>query len=127
MSAMKRANYIPAPHFFNLNMACTILQKAFCNGGGGVYLVGSSLERRDFRDVDVRLMLPDEEFDALFGEKLGAYYLNAKWAIMSSSISLYLSQHSGLPVDFQFQRTTEANRDYDGKRSALGLFYEVMK
>jgi hypothetical protein len=41
---------------------------------------------------------------------------------MCSAISLYLSQHSGLPVDFQFQRRTEANAEYDGNRSALGIF-----
>ena len=31
-------------------------------------------------------------------------------------------QQSGLPIDFQIQRQTQANAEHEGKRSALGLF-----
>ena len=44
--------------------SCAIIVQAYPSGG--VFLVGSSLERRDFRDMDVRCMLPDHEFEALF-------------------------------------------------------------
>lgn len=91
----------------------------------GVYLVGSCIERQDFRDVDVRAIVEDGEFDRLFpGHKDGCLMqLNPLWSLMCSSISLYLSQHSGLPVDFQIQRQTQANAEENGRpRSALGMY-----
>lgn len=120
---MNRANYLPAPHFFNLHQACRVVYDAF---GSPPYLVGSSLERRDYRDVDVRLILEDAEFDRLFPGTAGsAYQLDALWSLLNSSIALYLSQHSGLPVDFQIQRMTEANLEYPGARGRqpLGIFF----
>ena len=119
---MKRANYIGAPEMFLLNQACRPLTDAF---GPHLYLVGSSLERRDYRDVDVRCILPDEEFDHLFPGAFGVNYgLHALWSVMCSSISLMLARHSGLPIDFQIQRRTEANKEYDGQRAALGMFLD---
>jgi hypothetical protein len=50
---------------FDLHNACAIIAQAYPECG--VYLVGSSIQRRDFRDVDVRCMLPDEMFDATTG------------------------------------------------------------
>jgi len=41
---------------------------------------------------------------------------------MCTAISLQLSQATGLPIDFQIQAQTEANAEYPGKRSALGIF-----
>jgi hypothetical protein len=125
---MTRVNYLPAPHYFNLNMACRALQEAF-GAHGGVYLVGSALHTRDYRDVDVRCILEDAEFDRLFpgvsswpGASPSPSY-DPLWSIVCSSISLYLSQHSGLPVDFQIQRMTAANAvDGDKPRSAIGIF-----
>jgi hypothetical protein len=119
---MKRANYIGAPHFFNLNQACLTLNQAF--GFGHIYLVGSSIERRDFRDVDVRCILPDEKFAQLFSGLTGDPTRNAFWSLLCSSISLWLSQHSGLPVDFQIQQQTVANAENNGPRHALGLFID---
>lgn len=118
--AKKRANFIRAPHFFNLNMACRALAEAFDNH---IYLVGSSLERRDYGDVDVRCILPDDDFDRLFPNLCGSPSRDPLWSLMCSSISLYLSQHSDLPVDFQIQRMTEANAEFEGPRHALGIFY----
>lgn len=123
---MTRANYLPAPHYFNLNHACQILNEAF--GWGTTFLVGSSIERRDFRDVDVRCILADEDFDKFFPGLTGNPANHALWSIMCSSISLWLSQHTGLPVDFQIQRRTDANAKNEGRpRSALGMFYGQKK
>lgn len=116
----RRANYIPAPHYFNLNNACRVLNDAF--DSVGVFLVGSALERQDFRDVDVRCILDDEEFERLFPNAVGSPPNHALWSIMCVSISLYLSEQSKLPVDFQIQQMTAANKKHDGKRSALGIF-----
>lgn len=128
MSQWKRANYVPAPHFFALNHACSLLNRAL--GGFGCYLVGSSLERRDYRDVDVRFILSDEEFDRLFrvrpedAESGAAGWLNPLWSLMCTSISVWLREQTGLPVDFQIQRQTQANEKHPGTRSALGIFLD---
>lgn len=118
----ERASYLPAPAQFNLNHACVPLWSAF----GDCYLVGSSLERRDFRDVDIRCILPDEEFNALFPDigrsKSGSWMYSSRWSVMCASISEWLSRQSGLPVDFQFQRQTDANNEFKGVRSAIGMF-----
>lgn len=114
-----RANFLPAPHFYNLNQACAVVNTAF--GGFGCYLVGSSLERRDFRDVDVRLILADAEYDRLF--KGETSWLDAFWSLTCTSVSLWLSQQAGLPIDFQIQRQSKANEQHgDKQRSALGVF-----
>lgn len=118
MTDVKRANYLPVPHVFNLNQACMVLSEAF---GYGVYLVGSSLHKRDYRDVDVRAILPDEEYDRLF-PGIGIEQHHPLWSVMCASISLFLEKATGLPVDFQIQRQTEANEKYKGARHALGMF-----
>lgn len=115
--ASHRANWLGAPQMFNLNMACLAVSEAF----GIPYLVGSALTHRDHRDVDVRCILDDTRFAAIFGTQVGAVY-NARLALLNASISLWLSQHSGLPVDFQFQQQTDANAKFDGARHAIGLF-----
>lgn len=120
----KRANYIGAPHFFELNNACRVLVDAF---GYHIYLVGSALDRRDYRDVDVRAILPDEEYARLFPGLSGNPSLNAMWSLLCSSISLWLAQRTGLPIDFQIQQQTEANAanaHRRGKRHPLGMFLE---
>lgn len=128
---MKRAHFLPAPHFFNLQQACHTLEAAFrCDGPSGIYLVGSSIKKRDYRDVDVRCILPDDEFERLFPKCPNNRYLHALWCVMCSTISLWLSQHTDLPIDFQIQSMSEANRLYptaeDNPRNFLGLFvYET--
>lgn len=125
----KRSNYVPAPHFFNLNQACVLVNRSL--GGFGCYLVGSALERRDHRDVDVRFIMSDEEFDRMFhiqkpedADSGRGGWLNPLWSLMCASISLWLSQQSGLPVDFQIQRQSQANAQHKGPRSALGLMFD---
>lgn len=112
-----RANWVPAPNFYNLNQACALINRAF---NATCYLVGSSLERRDYRDVDVRLILDDAAYDALF--PLGLDWADAFWSLICTTTSLWLRQQTDLPIDFQIQRQTDANRLHEGKRSALGTF-----
>lgn len=116
-----RANYVPAPHYYNLNQACALINKAFPNGQ--CYLVGSSLVRRDYRDVDVRLILDDDEYARRFRSPEGGW-TDAYWSLLCTSITLWLRQQTDLPIDFQIQQQTRANRDHDGKRSALGIFLD---
>lgn len=104
---------------FNLNAACLMLTEAY---GYHLYHVGSSLDRRDFRDVDLRMILPDEEFDTLFPHVGGPDHMRGRLALFNAAISGWVAERTGLPIDFQFQRCTEANAEFDGNRSAMGMF-----
>lgn len=119
-----RACWVGAPAIFRLQQACAILWHCFDHDDGnlGVYQVGSSLERRDFRDVDVRMILRDDAYDRFFpGAWAGE--LDATWSLFCSGVSRMLSDASGLPVDFQVQRSTQANAKYDGRpRNPIGIF-----
>ena len=122
-----RLNYVAAPEFFKLNQACELINKAF--GSFGCYHVGSSIKRRDYRDVDVRLILSDEEYDAMFRCNGTGEWVDARWSLMCVSISVWLREVTGLPIDFQIQRFTQANKDYprmeDQPRHPLGIFTDM--
>jgi hypothetical protein len=121
----RRSNFVPAPQFFNLNQACALVNRAL--GDYGCFLVGSALERRDYRDIDVRFVMEDTAYDRLFHDgrgDQGGGWLNPLWSLMCSSTSLWLSQQSGLPIDFQIQRMTQANKEHSGGRQALGIFLD---
>ncbi len=121
---LHRAHHIGAPEFHLLNLACLPVWEAF-RFGYGIFLVGSSLARRDYRDVDLRCIVSDEDFQRLFPGSGEAVWRHPLWALVCSSISLHLSRASGLPIDFQVQSMTEANRDYpspEHPRNAVGVF-----
>lgn len=119
---MSRASYVGAPAAFELNQACVLINQAF--GDFGCYQVGSSLERRDYRDVDVRFIMADERFAEFF--PAGGNQLDPRWSLICSAISLWLSKHTGLPVDFQIQQQTAANAMFPrpARRQPLGIFVE---
>lgn len=123
----KKLIYVGAPACFALEMACQTLHRAFCRGGGGIYLVGSALERPDWRDIDLRLILPDDEFKQLFPGTGPVEHshceFDPRWMVMTTSISAWLSVQSGLPVDFQFQSRTHANERHKGRRNAMGMIF----
>lgn len=106
-----RSNYLPMPAFIRLDHAAALVHKAF---GTRPYLVGSATERPDYRDVDLRLILDDAEFDALFAER------PALWSLICLTVSDFLGTASALPVDFQIQRRTDANAAYPGLRNPVG-------
>ena len=76
---------------------------------------GDRQHRPDFRDVDIRTILADDHYDELFKDR------EFFWSIVCLGISSYLSDVSGLPVDYQIQRMTEANEKHDKPRCAMGL------
>ena len=85
------------------------------------YLVGSALVSKRWRDVDVRLILPDEEYDAWgFGDP-DYQHTVARWVSLCMAYSELGKKITGLPIDFQIQQQTNANKKYNGPRSALGL------
>ena len=98
------------------------------------YHVGSSLtgdfstdrsKRREWFDVDVRLILPDDEYEAWGLGKPNLPHSNGKWISLCWAYSELGRAMTGLPVDFQIQQQTLANEEFpsvDGcLRSALGI------
>lgn len=113
---------IGAPACFLLEQCCQIVNDAF--GNYGCYLVGSACERQDWRDVDVRFIMPDEEFYKLFprARTVGAMWeFDPRWLLLTVSIAQWMSTTTGLPIDFQIQPQTFANEKHQGQRHAIGL------
>lgn len=117
--------YIGAPACFALELAIRQVCEAFSvyqpGSFSGCYLVGSALERPDWRDVDVRLIMQDDLFAEHFPDAEDHWEHDAKWLLLTTAISDWLSAKTGLPVDFQFQPMSHANARHKGPRSALGL------
>jgi hypothetical protein len=115
---MPRVNFLGGPQFYNLQCASAALVEAF--GTQAIYLVGSALERRDSRDVDIRCELPDTEFDRLFPRSAG-FSPNAAdpfWCLVNAALSEWLQRRidPDLPVDFQVQRRTQVDQQEAGHR-----------
>lgn len=122
-----KASHVGAPAIFALELACKHLRSAF---GGGVYLVGSAGERAGWRDVDVVQILDDDEFGRLFPDAKAdraLFEFDPRWLLMTISISGWLKQQTGLPIDFKFQPRTWANKRHEGMRQALGLMIAAEK
>jgi hypothetical protein len=90
---------------------------------GTPYLVGSVLTTHDFRDVDVRVIIDDEEWAVLFPGLDDVNVRDAKWSGICTAFSIWGSTATGLPIDFQLQPMTKANEQHQGRRHALGLGY----
>lgn len=109
----KRASYLTVQQSFNLNVVCKPIAAMF---GYGVYQVGSSLIRADYRDVDLRCILANEEFDRMFAGEFGGKQVK----FLNVTISEWIAARTGLPIDFQFQREQQANAEFQGPRNAVG-------
>lgn len=117
---MSRVNYLTVSENASLKLAAEPIDKAFPDSLG-IYHVGSSCTRKDYRDVDVRLILPDEEFERLFGKvKPTPARLNL-WFLVCWALSEWMQKRTGLPIDFQIQSQAMANvPDHKGHpRNAL--------
>ena len=110
---------VGGPGYAALNLFGQFIREAY---GHMPYLVGSAIRGKVWRDVDVRLILPDEEFNALFGPQR-PFGLNPLFSLLSASISALGERYTGLPVDFQFQPQTHANEHYSGFRQPLGIWF----
>lgn len=108
-----------------LDHASLILREAF---GDVPYLVGSCLERDDYEDIDVRVILDDDEFEGLFGWNGGTTSngsRNGLWSLVTTAVSEYLTGIVGgdQPVDFQIQaRSRVSDDDWKKPRHPLGIF-----
>jgi hypothetical protein len=90
------------------------------------YLVGSALLQmmgksdREPNDIDVRVILPDDEYAAWGLGNPSSPHQNAKWCSLVMAYSELGARMTGLHIDFQIQQQTEANKD-KGPRSGLGI------
>lgn len=88
------------------------------------YHVGSSLAGKQWRDVDVRLILPDNEYEAMGLGDPTMPHTNGKWVSLCLAYSALGKQMTGLPIDFQIQQQSFANETFVtfvGTRSVLGV------
>lgn len=124
----KKHCYVGPPAIFKLQQACRLLNEAWSHlDSFGVYLVGSCLERPDWRDVDVRMIMRDDAFRAEFPDVASiddaSWEHDPKWLLLTVAISEWLAAQTGLPIDFQFQPQSHANKWHGGARQAMGLHY----
>lgn len=108
LTEARRATYLTTYDLHRLDIAVTPLRR-LCPS---IYLVGTVLTSADWRDVDVRMIMADDEFDASFANAL-------LWEAFCLGATAWLRSQTGLPIDFQVQRMTEANEKHQGIRNHL--------
>lgn len=105
-------HYLTTVQWFNLNTCIQPICKIF---GYQVFLVGSVLTKRDWRDVDIRVIWPEKEYVGILDSDHGR-------KVVGMMMSDWLSMRTGLPIDLQLQTMEQANKEFgEGKRNALGL------
>lgn len=110
---LRRTSYLLVTDFERLEEWCRLVDEVFDHHT--TYLVGSVLQRPDFRDVDLRCILPDAVFDRWWTNPLKVRYVNR-------AISTWGQRETGLPIDFQVQRQTTANEQFPtGFRNPMGF------
>ena len=103
-----RTIYLHVTQVATLDHWCAWISRAFKRPP---YLVGSVLARPDWRDVDLRMILPDEQYDVLPCDP----------KVLNVAFSVWGQQATGLPIDFQFQQQSAANAEFDGKCYPRGI------
>lgn len=106
-----RVSFLTVSETYRLNNACIPLSPF----GVGTFHVGSSLETADYHDVDLRCMLIDSEFDRMFDDEN-----DPRLKFLNVTISDWIAARTGLPIDFQFQRMSDANEKFKGRRNGVG-------
>ena len=112
-----RAIYLTVEEIWRLAHAVRPVEDAF--GGQPVYLVGSVLKSSDWRDVDLRVILPDHDFDRIFeppGELTDQFRM-----LFQTAVSAMLRETTKLPIDFQVQRKSNLTQEESfGERNPAG-------
>ncbi len=88
------------PAWMHLHLFATIVIDAF---GYAPFLMGSAAVGKDWRDVDVRVIVPDDWFAEQFGTVDSAHPGGERWTAMCMAFSALGTKMTGLPIDFQIQ------------------------
>jgi hypothetical protein len=126
------------PQWMKLNLFGQLLREAF--PGTIPYLVGTAATSKEWRDVDVRVMLDGEEWERFVGEgwemktrdgagrespayeaahmeqMTNARPTGRRRTALQLAFSALGQEMTGLPIDFQFQWQDEANDVYGSER-----------
>lgn len=82
---------------------------------------GSALSNAAYRDVDVRTLIPDERYAAMFPDAT-VPWTDPLWQLVCHSVGRQLSAATGLVVDYQIQSQTQFE-EYGGKpRIPMAVF-----
>jgi len=122
----RKASYVGVPAIYKLEMAARHILDAYRHYGKhgyvGLYLVGSALQRSDWRDLDIVLMLDDVSFFKEFpGAHPTSFEWHDKWILHCVALSEWLATQVGHLVDFKIQPMDWANERHKGRRHPLGL------
>jgi hypothetical protein len=80
----------------------------------GTYIVGSAVQHKDWRDVDIRQIVSDADFEKL-KKVIDIGYFN-------HMVSIWGQQITGLPIDYQVQGIGhEDNKNSKGYHHPIGL------
>lgn len=113
----RAAGYLSPQHLMRLHWACVPIVRSLRGAAIGAYLVGSAMTRPDYRDIDVRLVLDDDEFARLFCHRGDGF---AWLRLVNVALSQQIEQASGLsPIDFQIQPLSHC-QTYEGPRNPVG-------
>ena len=114
-------NHVGMPAALLLDHWGLMLYETF---GEYAYLVGSAAEKRGWRDVDVRVILDEADYESWFpGSERSPGCVNARWSAITASFSLWGKAMTGLPVDFQVQlRSKVSEADWEKPRIPIGLY-----
>lgn len=113
MSNLRRTSYLLLSDFECLEEWCRLVRVVFA--GETPYLVGSVHQTPEYRDVDLRLILRDAVFDRWWRDPV-------KVRLVNRAVSIWGQKATGLPVDFQVQRMTEANQRFGSEfRNPMGM------
>lgn len=117
------------PAYLKLQAFGAIVEQAF---EGSCYQVGSSVKGKNWRDVDVRLIMDDADYTKLLGigPKENQHHSTA-WTSFCMAYSALGQEMTGLPIDFQIQSMTDANERFRGSkehpRNSLGMTSELLR
>lgn len=91
------------------------------------YHVGSSCYRKDYRDVDLRVIVDDDRFKEIFGDETD-WRNNPALEAANLAFSALGKEMTNLPIDFQFQQMKNANTEKANEgmvRNPLGVLLNV--
>ena len=100
-------NYVGMPQALLLDVFAKQVYFAF---GDYPCLVGSATKSKEWRDVDVRLIITDKLWDIL---ELGSpFNPGLRWTSACMAYSALGKEMTGLPIDFQIQQQSWALKKY---------------